>query len=247
MLLYPNVAIAPGMSQRSRVPKATNSLARYLLRDPLRLGEDGRNLIDAVVEDLARRAIRNSTGYQGFDYSVFQRDYASLNRALERDGFNVENGELQRALPQDLQLPEALDEVHALLRRYGFHVAEGHLDQAINAHARGEWAAANAQLRAFAENIFDEIAEIIDHGAGHVPARGEARRRWLAEIDPPFLVPALNEWAGAGTGLIQAFYRRLHPEGAHPGLSGEEDSTYRLHLVLLTSRLLLRRLRARVP
>jgi hypothetical protein len=34
---------------------------------------------------------------------------------------------------------------------------------------------------------------------------------------------------------------RLHPKGSHPGLSDNEDSTFRLHVVLLTARLLLTR------
>jgi hypothetical protein len=41
---------------------------------------------------------------------------------------------------------------------------------------------------------------------------------------------------------MQAFFRRLHPAGSHPGLSDEDDSTFRLHLVLLVARNLLRRI-----
>jgi hypothetical protein len=37
-----------------------------------------------------------------------------------------------------------------------------------------------------------------------------------------------------------------HPQGAHPGLSDEEDCTFRLHVVLLTGRLLLTRFDAQV-
>jgi len=37
-------------------------------------------------------------------------------------------------------------------------------------------------------------------------------------------------------------FKRLHPQGAHPGLSDEEDSTFRLHMVLLLCWLFLRRL-----
>jgi hypothetical protein len=233
---------AGGFSRRNRA----NAIAQYLLSDPDRIGHDGRNLIDAVVEDLVGREIRDWSAGGVFNYDLFQQRCPDLNRALERDGFTLQDGHLQRALPDNLQLPQAQDEVHALLQRFNFHVARGHLDQAINAHARGEWAGANAQLRAFAENLFDEIAGVLDRGAGLVPARGEQRRRWLSEIQPPFLVPELNEWLGPGTGFIQGFYRRLHPQGAHPGLSDEDDSTYRLHLVLLTARLFLRRLRDRV-
>ncbi len=42
------------------------------------------------------------------------------------------------------------------------------------------------------------------------------------------------------------FFGDSIPQGAHPGLSDEEDSTFRLHLVLLTGRTLLKRLEARL-
>jgi hypothetical protein len=61
-------------------------------------------------------------------------------------------------LPEALGLPQADDEVHALLDRYGFATTKGHLDQGIAAHGRGDWAAANAQFRAFVESLLDEIA-----------------------------------------------------------------------------------------
>src|SRR5690242_8840425 len=64
--------------------------------------------------------------------------YKTLHRALERDGFTVEDGTLRRTLPQAFDLPAANDEVHLLLNRYNFATSRGHLDQAITAHARGD-------------------------------------------------------------------------------------------------------------
>lgn len=51
----------------------------------------------------------------------------------------------------------------------------------------------------------------------------------------------LNEWDFQGGGFMESFFRRLHPQAADPGLSDEDDSTVRLHLVLLVGRQLLRR------
>ena len=135
--------------------------------------------------------------------------------------------------------------MHALLNNLAFDVPLGHLDQGIAAHARGDWAAANAQFRPFIESLFDELAERLARG-GALPQTGNDRRQWLAQVRPPFFIGDLNEWTGQGTGFLEAFYRRLHPQGAHPGLSDEEDSTFRLYLVLLVARLLLRRLRERL-
>lgn len=219
-----------------------NAIARYLLRNPDAIDGEGRNVTDSVVSRLVEDAIRNVTDYAGFHFDQFSMRYADIQRALDRDGFSVEDGQLRRALPAALDMPAADDEVHALLIQYGYLVPRGHLDQAIATHARGEWAAANAQLRTFAESLLDHIAATVTPvGAVAAPA-GHQRRQWLAHIQPPFFSAELNEWQDDGRGFIESFYRRLHPQGAHPGLSDEEDSTFRLHLVLLTARLLLRRL-----
>lgn len=225
-----------------------NALARYLLEHPQQFDQDGHNLTDTVVEALVLHAITRCTDTYSrrFDYASFQRDYPALHRALQRDGFTVEDRHLRRALPEALDLPQADNDVHVLLDHYRFTVPKGHLDQAIAAHARGDWSAANAQFRAFVESLLDEIAEQLSRGHGLPPA-GQQRRQWLAQGSPPFFIANLNEWTGQGTGFFEAFYRRLHPQGAHPGLSDEDDSTFRLHLVLLVARLLLRRLTQRIP
>ena len=61
-----------------------------------------------------------------------------------------------------------------------------------------------------------------------------------------FLSRHLNEWADNGTGFVNGLVKRLHPQGAHPGLSDEEDSTFRLHVILLTARMLITRFDAEV-
>src|SRR5882762_4709345 len=137
-----------GASMRDRA----SALARHLLEDSERLDEDGQNLTDAVVEELENGAIGRFVHYDNeFDYEAFSRSYGALNRALARDGFTVEDGQLRRTLPQALELPKTDDEVHTLLGQYHLDVPLGHLNQAIAAHARGDWAAANGQLRSFVE------------------------------------------------------------------------------------------------
>ena len=219
------------------------ALSRYLIQNPEAQNEDGSNLTDVIVGHFVQEAIDNATrGYRReFHYESFQQHYGALNRGLERDGFTVEGGRLRRALPAVLDLPAADDEVHVLLDRYAFAISRGHLDQGIAAHARADWAAANAQFRSFIESLFDSIAEHLAEGAA-LPPTGLQRRIWLANRNPPFFSPALNEWDGQGRGFFEGFFRRLHPAGAHPGLSDEEDSTFRLHLVLLVSRNFLRRM-----
>jgi hypothetical protein len=225
----------------SRANKA-NALSGYLLQVPGARHEDGGSVFDAVVRGIVKNAINNLHSSDGGAADRrFPLEYSELHAALSKNGYVVQGGVLRRALPEELDLPDADDEVHALLTAHGFTVALGHLDQAISAHARSEWASANGQLRSFVEGLFDAVAEELA-GGGTLPVPGHQRRIWLANRTPPFFVPGLNEWDGQGKGFIEGFVRRLHPAGSHPGLSDEEDSTFRLHLVLLVARSLLRRL-----
>jgi len=143
---------------------------------------------------------------------------------------------------KSLTLPSADDEVHQLLRGFSFQVPLGHLDQAIEAHTRGDWAAANSQARTFMESMFDAISLHIDHARASSLSSSENRRALLAELK--FLSVHRNEWTQDGKNFINGLFKMLHSEGSHPGLSDEEHSTFRLHLVLITARAFLRRLRS---
>ena len=115
------------------------------------------------------------------------------------------------------------------------------------AHTRSDWAAANAQLRSFVEELFDRIAERLSGGQTTGLLSSHARREWLATCTPPFFDAALNEWeVGGKGGFVQGFWKRLHPQGSHPGLSDEVDATFRLQLVIITAEHFLRRFDARV-
>lgn len=121
----------------------------------------------------------------------------------------------------------------------GFERSLGHLNQAVSGHGRGDWAAANSQLRTFVESLLEEIA--IDVGVTNVPAMtAENRLRALQKLG--FLSRSRKEWLGDGKGFINGLIKMLHTEGSHPGLSDADHSTFRLHVVLVTARLLLRRL-----
>lgn len=205
------------------------------LRDYPDASYEGRLLTDLIVEEAAK--------YAGPFHDPLNRADA-FSRALYRAGFLIEDGQVRRTLPEALDLPAAEDEVHRLLNRYNFATPLGHLEQAITAHGMGNWAAANGQARSFLESLLDEVAYVLVPNVQRGPNQGEARREALANIQPPFLSLDLNEWGNQGKNLVSGVFRRLHPQGAHPGLSDDEDSTFRLHLVLLLGRLFLRRLDA---
>lgn len=192
-------------------------------------------LAEATVREAVRVAVSQ-------DSRIGQERFL---RGLALDGYIIYWNEgqvpsLRAALPDEVDLPAADDEVHQLLTRFGFNVPLGHLDQAIDAHTRGDWAAANSQIRTFLEGLLNEIASYIDAQKAVELLTSENRRAWLAEFG--FLSYSRSEWTHDGKNYLNGLFKMLHTDGSHPGLSDEDHSTFRLHLGLITGRVLLRRL-----
>lgn len=155
---------------------------------------------------------------------------------------------LARMLPADipgLDFREAEDEVTTLLLQSGFTVAKGHLERAVSAFQRGEWSSANGELRNFYESYLNEIAV---HLGCDSQQDSKTKRDFLGRLQPPFLLTEYNEWNenNQKPQYVQGLMSRMHPHGGHPGLSEEEDATFRLQITLVTARLFLRRYRQRM-
>ncbi len=157
-----------------------------------------------------------------------------------------EDGALRLDDPIAHHLPEFAGPKVLASYRFGFVTPIGHLDQAIQKHRSGLWASANGKVRSFVYGLIDDIAERLAPPGAVLPPSGGGRLNWLGKMRPPFVLPVFNEWDGQGKGFFEAFIRRLQPHGAHPGLSEEEDATFRLHTALIAARLLLRRLANRL-
>ena len=221
------------------VAKKCDLVGRIVVQRPAAVVDttDGRvTLAEAVVREAVHLARPNSD----------LPEQTAFARGLARDGYVLSWDEhggkavLRAALPDELNLPATDDEVHQLLKALQFATPLGHLDQAIEAHTRGDWAAANGQLRTFLESLFDEIARNIRPADALRLPSSENRRALLAEIG--FLVTDRNEWTQDGKNFLNGMFKMLHTEGSHPGLSDEDHCTFRLHLVLVTARTFLRRL-----
>ena len=213
-----------GLSKENKA----NELILFAKENPDHQTVSGANLVDEIVERAA--------GLRGLNYD------SPFVRALARDGFTLtDEGILRKTLPPEADLPTADDELHALLDEFGMDTAKGHFDQAIENHTRGNWAAANGQLRTFLEGLFDEICQRLEPTKADDKLSSENRRQLLATREPPFFQESLGEWGQQGKNFVNGVFKRLHGEGSHPGLSDEEDCTFRLHLALIVARHFLRR------
>lgn len=222
------------------VTKKSALLGRAVVQRPDSIVEtvDGNvTLAEAVVREAVQLMRRDS----------MLTEHVVLLRGLARDGYAItwdesgSNPQLRTALPGEIDLPATDDEVHQLLKHFEFNTPLGHLDQAIEAHTRGNWAAANGQLRTFFESLFDDIARVFRPVEAAKSANSENRRALLASEG--FFATDRNEWTQDGKNYINGLLRMLHTEGSHPGLSDEDHCTFRLHVVLTTARTFLRRLR----
>lgn len=224
------------------VPKKAAQLGRLILAN----GAEHVQTLSGTVT-LAEAAVREAVG-EMVNLDNPWPEQATLIRALALDGFVVEWKDdsptaplLRVALPEEVDLPATDDEVHRLLKHFDFATTLGHLDQAIEAHTRGDWAASNSQTRTFIESLFEQIAHHIDPAAAAAKGSSENRREWLAEKG--FLSKARFEWTNEGKNYINGLFKMLHTDGSHPGLSDDDHCTFRLHLALITSRTFLRRLK----
>ncbi|MFB4321672.1 hypothetical protein RB298_04945 [Priestia sp. BR_2] len=217
------------------VQAKANNMMEHLIKT------NDKTLVTEVITDLLNRSLQ---GYRRLkEYALeeesFETDYPALNRALKQDGFNVVDYQLIRQLPVSVEVSGNQDELFMLLIKHKLDTPRGHLEQALNSHSIGNWAAANAQLRTYMEGLFDELC---DRVFGVDPTiSSNAKRVKLGTTNPPLLDPILNEASSDGKNFINGLMKRLHPQGAHAGLSSSEDSTFRLHLVVLTSAYYLRK------
>lgn len=209
----------------------------------------GRALVETAITapELCRNSVWWKKFVAGLRFDGFEVVETEISVPAEypwRSEATNKVTEILRMLPDDvpgLNLREAEIEVMALLDCSGFAVARGHLRQAISAFQRGEWSSANGELRNFFESYLNEIAVALGYVGG---GDSKAKRDFLGDnVQPPFLLADYNEWNANNQKpqYVQGLMSRMHPHGGHPGLSEEEDATFRLQITLITARLFLRR------
>lgn len=145
------------------------------------------------------------------------------------------------ALPEFAELPAASNEVDTLLSKFEFEIAIRHLSSAKENIARGDWEAANGQCRAFLEALTNAIS-ICLYPEESAQANSALQNRQLL-ANRGFLSREKCEFGdGNGHSFLPGLAKLLHSDGAHPGISTQNDSMFRLQLVIVTARWLLKRL-----
>ena len=181
--------------------------------------------------------------------------WEKLKRYLELDGFALQEKIAERfgkvsvviegiipALPASAQFQEAGSEIDALLAKFGLATARRHLDSARDNIVQSDWEAANGQCRTFLDAITDGIAEILFPVESGSKTSGLQRRQLLAEKG--FLSREKHEFGdGGGQAFLPGLVKLLHPDGAHPGISNQDDALMRFQTVISTAWWLLKRLR----
>ena len=231
--------------------------------DPMVMTEVGQMPLSRAVVELAVQAPENVKSkpfwrrfvaglrFDGFEVVADRVPDPSGSQPIFGDSpREIEVAVLRRMLPEDLpglDFRDAESEVGNLLRKHRLAVPAGHLEQATTAFQRGDWAAANAQLRTFYQDLLDRIAVKL----GCDESRSDdAKREYLASASSgPFFLTQYNEWKSdrGRPAFVLGLWARLHPEGSHPGLSEEDDCAFRLQITLITARLFLRRFDHRKP
>jgi hypothetical protein len=166
--------------------------------------------------------------------------YAFLRESLD-DWDTLRITAILPAMPSFAEIPQASDEVDILLEKNDFSVAQRHLTSARDNVVQGDWEAANSQCRTFLEALTDAIADNL-YGSDSLSKSGGLQKRQLL-ADRGFLSRDKHEFGdGNGQTFLPGLARLLHPDGAHPGISTQDDAMFRFQLVVVTAHWLLKRL-----
>lgn len=222
--------------------KRINDLIDFYNDNPTFVLDDNRTLQIAIVEEAAWRIPPDRDQFpDGLNHvpilsepTDVQEEFLTL---LAADGFTVSGCKLQPTMPEELGLVAGKSEIEALLERHKMHVALGHLEQVLDNFGRGKWSAANGQLRNLVDSVFDEICIQLEPSSAAMTTAN--RRDHLAMRG--FFSEDLNEWGNNGKNFVNGMITRLNPQGPHPGLSDADDATFRLHIVLVSIRMFLKR------
>lgn len=188
----------------------------------------------------------NSNGPNVNFENAFVTNNKVVGNCLKRDGYTVNGRTIKKLLPEEIEEFKTESELVKLLSNFKFEVSKSHLEQAISNHSQGNWASANSQFRTFIESLLIEISkDLLPQNS--VKTAAQAIKTLAETVSPSFLSKDLNEFPKTKdeNSFVYGLWVRLHPEGSHPGLSDEDDSSFRYHISIVFANYLLRRLNER--
>lgn len=176
-------------------------------------------------------------------FSLYHKEVAN---SLKRDGYIIEGKSIRKLLPPEIEEAKIESELTIALEKLSFKTSIGHLTQAITNHSQGHWAAANSQFRPFIESLLIEISKQICP-ENNAKTFSQAVKLLTDSVTPPFFSLGLNEIPKdkESDSFVFGLWVRLHPDGSHPGLSDEDDCSFRYHITIVFANYLLRRLAER--
>ncbi len=209
------------------------------------------DFLQYMIDDFFERRPRFENGDTEYDFDGpsinFENAFTIYNKelcnCLKRDGYIVQGKIIKKLLPEEIAEAKTESELMTALDKYEFSISKGHLTQATQNHSQGNWASANSQFRTFIESLLTEINNFLL--PGNLATTAAQAIRTLAETaNPPFLSKDLNEYPTNkdDDSLVYGLWTRLHPNGSHPGLSDEDDCSFRYHISIVFANYLLRRL-----
>lgn len=236
------------------------AIQTYLLSNPLAVDNHGDSIILRMMNSVVKKMLINvERGLDEFNEETFEfKSDKNFYRYLRLDGYDIdfENACIIEDLANYTQIAEKDDEIMKMMKKYNFNTSIGHYEQAKGSYIGGNYAALNGQLRTFVEGIFQDMASYIkfcEPSNSNIQSINDidAQNAMIvfAKCFKPILEINLNEWSGDGTtnSYFSAFWKRLHPEGSHPGLPNFSEAIYRFQLVVLNIELVIQRFQKNYP
>lgn len=153
-----------------------------------------------------------------------------LMTSLAADGYEWGDGRLVPAMPAPAPVAGEVTALEAELQARNFTVAGNHYRQAVDNFADGNFEACNGQLRSFLEGTIKEAARL----AGQTQDAGPDACLQYLRRDAQVLND--DEW-----NLFRALWAGVQNNGAHAGLTNEEEARFRMHTATAAGRYLLKK------
>lgn len=247
-----------GINLSGSIGNKKNAIQNYLLANPNARDNHGDSILLKMMDQVVNKMLINvNCGLDEFDEETLEfKSDPNFYRYLRLDGYDIdfEKMRIKENISNYTNTSAKNDYIVNFLKKYHFVTSLGHYEQAKSSYLGGNYAALNGQLRSFVEGIFQDMATYIKIKEPHNDninkiSNLDAQQAILifTKCQKPIIDINLNEYEDNGTGFIQAFWKRLHPEGSHPGLPHIEEALYRFQLVVLNIELLLKRFEKSYP